>query len=265
MTFFEHIDELRGHLFRSVVAIAVGVVFVFLYKDFVFGKIVFGPFTNDFPTYRLSCFLAELWSLPDMCWKPVYQGTFKAIEVSEQFNLHFRVSIVIGLIVASPYIIWEIWRFIKPALKAEEQRQMRYFVLVCSTLFLTGVAFGYFIMSPAATNFLLGYSLPMTKSEPTPSSVVGVMVMLTLPIGLVFQMPVFVYFLARIGLVTHRLLTSSRRIAAVVILIVAAIITPPDVLSQLLVTFPLYGLYELSIMVAKKETLRREKEMEELG
>lgn len=174
---------------------------------------------------------------------------------------HLYVSFWLGIIGAFPYIFWEFWKFVSPGLLDQERRAVRGVVAICTFLFLLGVSFGYFIIAPFSISFLAGYTLEGLEVSPTLDSYVTYMTMFTLPTGLIFEMPILAYFLAKIGLVGPAFLRSHRRQAIVVILIVAAIITPPDVVSQTLVTIPLYGLYEASILVVARVQRKREKEM----
>ena len=174
-------------------------------------------------------------------------------EVGEAFFTHIKVSIIFGFIVAFPYVFWEMWRFIKPALHDHELKAARGIVFTCSTLFLAGVLFGYFIIAPFATTFLTNYSLDLgLKHEPTLASYASYIIMYTLPTGLVFELPLVMYFLTKVGLVTPEFLKQYRRHAAVIILVMAAIITPPDVMTQFLIGIPLYFLYEVSIIISRR-------------
>ncbi len=256
MSFFEHIEELRWHLFRATVSVLVVSIGVFIAKDFVFQNVILAPTSPDFITYRLFC----QW-LPQFCF---YPGELQIItrDMQEQFLSHVKVSLWLGLIVAFPYVIYEFWKFIKPGLYKNEIQAARGIVLVCSFLFLVGVAFGYFIMAPIAITFLSTYSVsPQIANTTTLAALVDSMSMFTLPTGLIFEMPVVMYFLAKIGVVSGSFLTQYRRHAIVVIAIVAAVITPPDAITMMLVGIPLYILFEVSVIVAKridKEKQRKE-------
>ncbi|MFT5385639.1 MAG: sec-independent protein translocase protein TatC [Saprospiraceae bacterium] len=166
-----------------------------------------------------------------------------------------------GIVFGFPYIFWEFWRFIKPGLYPDEKKAARGVVFVCSFLFITGVCFGYFIISPFAITFLVGYDLGAI-STPSLASYVDYMTMFTLPVGIVFELPVVVYFLTKIGLVTPSFLKSYRKHAFVIIIILAAVITPPDVITQFLVGIPLYILYEISIVISKRVVAKQEAQEE---
>jgi sec-independent protein translocase protein TatC len=261
MTFFDHVAELRNHLLRAALAIGVVGIVCFVNKDFVFNTLIFGPKNADFITYRVLCDFSHWAGAGEtMCFTP---PVFDLItrQLGEVLMQHLYVSFWLGIIGAFPYIFWEFWRFISPGLLDQERKAVRGVVAICTLLFLTGVSFGYFIIAPFSISFLAGYTLEGLEVAPTLDSYVTYMTMFTLPTGLIFEMPILAYFLAKIGLIGPAFLRSNRRQALVVILIVAAIITPPDVVSQTLVTIPLYGLYEASILVVARVERRREKEM----
>ncbi|MBV6443429.1 MAG: twin-arginine translocase subunit TatC [Haliscomenobacteraceae bacterium CHB4] len=259
MSFFEHIAELRKHILRAVMAIAIVGIVAFLNKDFVFNTLIFGPRHADFPTYRALCNVSHAVGLGDnMCFTP---PKFEIItrQLGEVLMQHLYVSFWMGVIGAFPFIFWEFWKFISPGLYEKERQAVRGVVAICSLLFLLGVAFGYFVIAPFSISFLAGYTLEGLEVSPTLDSYVTYMTMFTLPTGLIFEMPIVAYFLAKIGLVGTTFLRSYRRHAIVVILIIAAIITPPDVVSQTLVAIPLYLLYEISIMVVAGVQRRRDR------
>ena len=247
MTFLDHLEALRWHLVRSVVAIVVIAIGTFLAKDFIFDVILFGPINPDFITYRIFC------SISDAICLQAPEIEFITRDLAEKFMVHFKSSFILGFVLSFPYIFWEIWRFIKPALYEKEQKAATGVVFVCSLLFLSGVLFGYFIISPFSISFLAGYELGDIEAKTTLSSYVNYMAMFTIPLGLVFEMPVVIYFLSRVGIISPGLMKKSRRMAFVVILIISAIITPTtDAVTLLIVTIPLYGLYELSIFVSAR-------------
>jgi sec-independent protein translocase protein TatC len=262
MSFFDHLEELRGHLFRAVLAIVAGAIVMFVSKEFVFNTVIFGPKNPDFISYRLWCKLSHAIGMGDsICFTPA-EFKFITPNMGELFLTHIKVSLFLGFVIAFPYVFWEFWRFIKPGLYEKEKAVTRYAVAVCSSLFLLGVLFGYFIVSPFAVTFLIGYNLPGVEAQPALSSYLSYLMTLTLPVGIVFELPVLAYVLAKIGVISSGFLKQYRKHAIVVIVIVAAVITPPDVFSQALVCLPLLGLYELSIWVCKR--VERENAKEEL-
>jgi len=261
MTFFDHLEELRWHIFRSALAIVSVAMVLFFMEDIVFNRIIFGPRYPDFITYRVVCQFSNYIGMGDqLCFFP---KDFHLItpDMGELFLTHIKISILLGVVAAMPYIFWEAWRFIKPGLYEKERNASRFAVLICSFLFTLGVLFGYFVISPFAISFLTGYELPGVESTPALSSYISYMLMFTMPTGLVFQLPVAAHVLAKIGLLTSSFMKEYRRHAIVIIVILAAIITPPDAFSQILIALPLLGLYQISISVVKK--VEREKAKEE--
>lgn len=247
MSFFEHLEELRWHIIRALGSVVVISIVVFMLKDFVFQHVILGPTKPDFITYKLFC----RW-LPDFCFYPENLQIITR-DLQEQFMSHIKVSLWLGFIVAFPFVLYEFWRFIKPGLYKTEIKVATGLVTVCSLLFLIGVAFGYFVIAPVAITFLSTYSVsPDIANTTTLAALVGSMTMFTLPVGLVFEMPVIMYFLAKIGLISSSFLVEYRRHAVVIIVIVAAVITPPDAISMIVVAFPLLALYEISIIVTKR-------------
>ncbi len=254
MTFLEHLEELRWHIIRSLASVALFGIVIFTNKEFVFDRIIFGPKWETFPTYKFFCKILNI-----MCTPP--QFMVQAFKVEEKFITHLKVSIILGIIISFPYIFWEVWKFIKPGLYQNERKAARGMVFVCSALFLLGVLFGYYVISPFALNFLTGYELADTISTPTLTSYVNNMAMYTVPTGIVFELPVVVYFLTKIGLITPQFLKQYRKMAFVVILVMSAVITPPDVMTQFLIGVPLYILYEISIVISQRVVAQQEKEM----
>lgn len=259
MSFFEHIEELRGHILRSVMAIGVVGIVCFLNKDFIFNTLIFGPRKPDFITYRALCHWSRQFGMGEqMCFTP---PKFEIItrQLGEVLMQHLYVSFWLGVIGAFPFIFWEFWKFVQPGLYEQERRAVRGVVAVCTFLFLLGVAFGYLVVAPFSISFLAGYTLEDTQVSPTLDSYVTYMTMFTIPTGVIFQMPIAAYFLAKIGVIGAQFLRTYRRHAFVLIAILAAIITPPDVVSMTLVLIPLYILYEISILVVVTVQRRREK------
>lgn len=258
MSFFDHLAELRRHILRSVLAIAAVGVVCFLNIEFVFKTMIFGPRDPNFLTYKVLCSFSNAVGAGDkMCMTPV-----KFDLISRQFGevlmQHLYVSFWLGVIGSFPYIFWQFWKFVSPGLYEAERKAARGVVFVCSMLFLLGVLFGYFVIAPFSINFFAGYTMDGVIVAPTLDSYVTYITMFTIPTGLVFEMPVVAYFLAKVGLIGKQFLRAYRRHAVVVILILAAIITPPDVVSQTLIFIPLYVLYEFSILVVARVQRKRE-------
>ena len=261
MAFVDHIEELRWHIIRSLVAIIVCAVVVFFNIEKVFDSVILGPANPDFITYRWMCQLAESTGIDALCLKD-FKLQFQNTELSGQFMMSFTTSFMIGFIVAFPYIFWEFWRFIKPALREQELKYARGIVFWSSLLFFLGVGFAYFIIAPFTINFFAGYQLsPRFQNIITMANYYGTMTDLVMGIGLVFELPVVVFFLSRVGILTPSLMKKQSRYAVVIILVLAAVITPPDWFSIWLVALPLWTLYELSIGIsarAEKARTRRE-------
>jgi len=258
MTFLEHLEELRWHLIRSGIAVLVIGIAVFLAKDLVFRVIIFGPTRPDFFSYQVICQFADWVGNSGFCLQPT-DITFVTPVFGELFITHIKVSIVLGLVVAFPYVFWEMWRFIMPGLYDQERKAARGVVLICSALFMAGVLFGYFVIAPFAVTFLTGYNIPgIEQALPALSSYINYLTMFTVPAGLIFELPVVVYFLSKIGLITPEFMRSFRRHSFIVIIALSAMITPPDVVTQFLIAVPLYILYEISIVICKRVTAEEE-------
>lgn len=270
MSFIEHLEELRWHIIRAVGAILIFTIAAFIFIEDIYDKIILAPSRPDFWTYRMMCKIASFTGAQGLCIDKL-DFELQSREMAGQFTMAMLSSLIIGLLFAFPYAFWEVWRFIKPGLKVSERKVSRGAVFYVTFLFLTGVLFGYYIVSPLAINFLANFQLdPRIKNQFDITSYVGLISVLTLACGLTFQLPVVAFVLSKIGFLNPRFMREYRRHAFVVILILAAIITPsPDVLSQVLVALPLTLLYEISIMVSsfvertKKEEAALEAKEEE--
>lgn len=259
MTFWEHLDDLRSTLIWSVVTIAVCGTVAFIFKEILFDQILLAPKEKSFITYRLLCRLADLVSMPSLCIDP---SSFQIININlaGQFMSHMTISLVAGLIVAMPFVVWQFWRFIKPGLTPLEVKYTRGGVLIISLLFLTGVLFSYFIVVPLMVNFLGGYQVSeMVTNQIALSSYTGSVTTMTLLMGLLFELPVIVIFLTKAGIVTPTYLKKYRKHTLIAILIIAGVITPsPDIFSQLIVSIPLYLLFEFSVAISCRIYARKQ-------
>ncbi|MCD6091085.1 MAG: twin-arginine translocase subunit TatC [Bacteroidales bacterium] len=252
MTFWDHLSELRGTFVRSILAIVLLAIIAFANKYFIFNNIVLAPKDSSFITNRILCSLGQLLNINYFCIKELSLVIIN-INMSGQFMTHMYISFVAGFIVAAPYIIFEFWRFIKPALYDIERKNSGSAVIVSSLLFYFGVLFSYFLIVPLALNFFGSYHVSeMVQNQISLNSYISTVVSVTLSIGLVFELPIVIYFLAQIGIVDVAFLKKNRKYTLVIVLILSAIITPPDVFSQILVTVPLMILYEFSILLAKR-------------
>lgn len=258
MSFLDHLEALRWHLVRCVIAILLGAMAAFVFSDFIFDDVLFGPKKADFITYRFFCKLSQYFGMDDsFCMTDM---PFRIInnEMGGQFSMHLWASVVVGIIIAFPYIVYEIWRFISPALYENERRHATGGIFYTSFLFLLGVTFGYFLVAPLSINFLANY----TVSEEIDnyiniSSYISTITMVTLASGILFELPIFIYFLSKIGIVTPDFLRKYRRHAIIINLIVSAVITPPDVVSQTLIAIPIAILYEVGIFISTGVEKRR--------
>lgn len=266
MSFLQHLEVLRWHLVRATIAILIGASLAFLNKYLLFDIIIFGPRQPDFVTYRLFCeFTTWLTGTGLMC---LTEMPFEILntKMAGQFSTHIWVSLIAGFILAFPYVLWEVWRFIKPGLRDSEKRYSRGILFFASILFLMGVLFGYFLIAPLSVQFLGTYrvSTEVTNFIELNSFITTVSTV-TLATGLIFELPIIVYFLARLGLLTPEWMRTYRKHAFVLILILSAIITPPDISSQVLVCLPIIGLYEISIKICARVVKRQQRELENLG
>ena len=252
MSFIDHLEELRWHVMRALIAICVGGVGLFIFRDWYFTNVLFGPLHDDFPSYRVLCGLSDWLGTGAALCMEAPNVTPQAIEFGEMFITAVKMAFVGGFVVAFPYVFYEIWSFVRPGLYPAEQRATRWVIVICSILFFTGVAFGFFIVAPFGTNFLMGFEVGGAVNQPQMASVISYMIMFTLPAALIFELPVLIYFLAKFGLVTAEAMRQYRRHSLIGILVLAALLTPPDVVTQVLIAVPLYGLYEISIFVAKR-------------
>ncbi len=260
MSFLDHLEELRWHLIRSLAAIFVFAIAAFLSKDLVFHTILLGPSRPDFWTYEMLCNLSNLLGSDAFCIEQL-PFIIQSRQMTGQFTMHITSSFVIGLILAFPYAFWEIWRFIKPGLYPTERKAARGATFYVSFLFLLGVVFGYFIVTPISINFLANYQIDSSiLNEFDIISYVSTVTTLILACAILFQLPIVVFFLTRAGLVTPELMRKYRRHAIVVILVLGAMLTPPDPFSQILIALPLVGLYQVSIFISRRVIRREMKE-----
>ncbi|MBL7713096.1 MAG: twin-arginine translocase subunit TatC [Chitinophagaceae bacterium] len=263
MHFTDHIEELRWHIVRSLIAVLVFAIVAFFNIEWIFDRILLGPAHADFISYRALCWMGHELKLEGLCLDDV-KIKFQNTELAGQFTMSFSVSLMIGFITAFPYVFWEFWRFIKPALKEQELKHATGIVFWSSSLFLCGVLFAYFIIVPFTVNFFGNYQLsPSFENIITIGNYYDTINDLVLGMGLVFEIPIVVYFLSKIGILTPKLMRDQRRIAILIIFVLAAVITPPDWFSIWLVAIPLIMLYEGGILIAgrvvKSKNLRNTK------
>ncbi|MBK0384295.1 twin-arginine translocase subunit TatC [Pedobacter sp. SD-b] len=265
MSFFDHLSALRIHLVRSSIVIVLMTIVCFVYYDFLFDTIIMGPHKPTFWTYRMMCRIGEYFHMgPGFCITNI-PGKIINTEMAGQFTLQINSALMTGLALGFPYLIWEIWRFVKPALKDSEKKSATGFVFYASLLFLIGLLFGYFIVAPLSVNFLSNYSIsPDIENTITIDSYFSSVATLTLCTGAVFELPIVIFILSKLGIMTPAFMKDKRRYAVIIILVIAAVVTPtPDIPTMLTVSFPLFVLYEVSILVSskvQKNKLKAEKE-----
>ena len=264
MSFIDHLEALRWHIVRSAFAIVILAIVIFVKMNWIFDKIIMGPIRKDFVSYAGLCNLGRRLHMGDaLCLDSVAGLQLQTTQFGSQFISSINIAIVGGFVVAFPYVFWELWRFVKPALSPKELKSSRGAIWWVSFFFLLGVAFGYFLLAPFTFSFLFNYSIGGTgavKTIPTLDDYVENLVDIIIGSGLAFQLPLVSYVLTTIGLITPRFLRTYRKYAYVAILFIAAIITPsPDWMSQTIVALPLILLYELSIRVSVRVTKNQEK------
>ena len=252
-SFLDHLEVLRWHLIRSVFVILVVTTLAFIFPEFLFDKIILASKHPDFPTYRFFCWLSKSLHFGEALCISSTPFELMNIKMSGQFSTHIVVSLVAGIIASFPYVFWEIWRFIKPALRTTEKNYSRGIVFYTSLLFLLGVSFGYFVVAPLSVQFLGNYQVSsQVANQINLNSFISTVTTVCLANGLVFLLPMLIYFLSKLGLITPQFLKQYRRHAPVLLMVLAAIITPPDIMSLLIVTMPLMILYEISIKISAK-------------
>ncbi|RKR12228.1 Sec-independent protein translocase TatC [Maribacter vaceletii] len=266
MSFLDHLEELRWHLIRSTLAVVIIGSLAFLFRGFVFDTVIFGPKKMDFPTYRLFCEIATYLGFDSDFCADKLPFTIQSRLMSGQFSAHIWTSIWAGFIVGFPYILYEMWKFISPGLYEKERRNSKGFIFIASFLFFLGVLFGYYIVAPLSINFLGTYQVSEeVLNEFDLSSFIATVRSSVIACGILFELPIIIYFLTKIGIVTPEIMKKYRKIALVVVLILSAVITPPDVASQIIVAVPVLILYQVSIYISsyvlKKEAKKAKKNL----
>ncbi|MFH2096875.1 MAG: twin-arginine translocase subunit TatC [Bacteroidota bacterium] len=261
MSFFDHLDVLRKHIIRGIISVILFAIAAFFFKHILFDEILFAPKDAGFITNDLLCRLGEYLEITALCINEKKIALIN-FEVAGQFSAHIVVSLVAGFIAAFPYVMHQLWRFIRPALQKKERRYTRGMLFVTSLLFFVGVLFGYFLIVPLTINFLSNYEVSAQLEDMYNfRNYISLVTTIALSTGLVFELPVLIYFLSKIGIMTPMVLKKYRRHAFVLTFIVSGIITPPDVFSQILVALPLYFLYEMSISISKKVYRKQQRAM----
>ena len=261
MSFFDHLEVLRWHLVRSSIAIVIFTGFAWSFYDFIFDKIIMGPKNPDFWTYRLMCRLGEKYNLgPDFCITSIPFNIMNT-QMAGQFTLQLNSSLLIGIILGVPYLLYEVWRFVKPGLTDLEKKSATGFTFYATFLFAIGILFGYYIMSPLSISFLANYTVSdIIENNITIDSYLSTVATLTIGSGLIFELPILIFVLSKLGIMTPAFMRASRRYSTVLILIISAVVTPtPDLISMFTVSFPLFLLYEISIWISASVEKKRQK------
>lgn len=257
MNFLDHVEALRWHIIRSAIAIFIGAIIAFTKIEWLFDHVILGPAHNDFVSYKWFCALGKLVHYDQFCLGQV-NIKFQNTSVTGQFMMSLSISVMLGFIMAFPFVLWEAWKFIRPALKPSEVVMAKGIVFWCSLLFFVGVFFAYFIVAPYAINFFGNYQLsPSVQNIITLDSYFDMISTLVLALGIVFEMPILMLFLTRIGVLTPMILRKQRRVSFLVLFIISEIITPPDLFSCLLVFIPLYILYEITVVLSGRTHKKR--------
>ncbi len=264
MSFLEHLEELRWHVVRSISVLVVLTITTFFFIQRIYDEVIFAPSRLDFPTFQWMCKVGKVLHMEgSLCIEELPMSVISRTMMG-QFTMALVSSFVIALIVGFPYVCWEIWRFIKPGLHSTERKYSRGAVAAISFLFLCGVSFGYYVMCPMAVYFFSNFQLSETiDNQFDVSSYVTTIVTLVFGSGMLFQLPIVIYFLTQVGIVTPTFLRQYRKHAIVIILIIGAIVTPPDPISQTIISIPLFFLYEFSIFISAV-VMRRKAKLEEL-
>lgn len=251
MSFLDHLEALRWHIIRSAAAVFIMAIVAFTFSRYIFDYIIIAPKNPNFITYRILCKLTTLFTGDDsLCIKEI-PITLINIDMAGQFSTDVIISFFSGLILALPYVVWELWRFLKPALHENERKNTRGFVFYVSALFMIGILFGYYLILPLSVNFLGNYKVSSEVfNQISLGSYISTTVTLCMSSGIVFQLPILVYILSRLGLVTPAFMRKYRKHSIIIVLFISAIITPPDITSQILVAIPIVILYEISIFIS---------------
>lgn len=253
MSFLDHLEELRWHLIRSTLAIVIIGVAAFMFRGFIFDTVIFGPKKMDFPTYRLFCDIATFLGFDSDFCADKLPFTIQSRLMSGQFSAHIWTSIWAGFIIGFPYVLYEMWKFISPGLYEKERKNSRGFILIASLLFFMGVLFGYYVVAPLSINFLGTYQVSAeVTNEFDLASYISTVRASVIACGILFELPIIIFFLTKVGLVTPEIMKKYRKIALVIVLILSAVITPPDVASQIIVAIPVLILYQVSIHISKR-------------
>ncbi|VAV85729.1 Twin-arginine translocation protein TatC [hydrothermal vent metagenome] len=252
MSFLDHLEDLRWHLIRATLAIVLVGTVAFIFSRSIFKIIIFAPIDMSFPTYKLLCKAATFINVDTTFCADSLPMIIQSRTMAGQFSADIWTSITAGFVISFPYVIYQFWTFISPGLHTDERKSSRGFIIISSLLFFLGVLFGYYIVCPLSINFLANYNISdVVDNQIDIGSYIGLVRATALASGLVFELPIIIYFLTKIGLVTPEFLKKYRKYALIIVLILSAIITPPDIASQIIVAIPILILYQVSIYISK--------------
>lgn len=262
MSFLDHLEDLRWHLIRATLSVVIAASVAFLAKGFIFDVLLFGPSKGDFWTYDILCRISSFVGVDGGFCFDELPFTLQSRTMGGQFSAHIWVSITAGFVIAFPYVIYEFWKFVVPAMKENEKSTSRGFIAISSILFFLGVLFGYYVVTPLSINFLGTYQVSsIVLNEFDIGSYISLVRASVLASGLLFELPIVIFFLTKIGVITPAFLRTYRKYALILVLILAAIITPPDLVSQIIVAIPVLILYEISIIISAIVFKREEKKL----
>ena len=262
MSFLEHLEELRWHIIRSLISVVLCALICFIFKDFIFDTIIFGPKKMSFPTYKFLCKASNLIGVETTFCLSEFPFIIQNRTMTGQFSAHVMTSLISGFIISFPYVLFEFWKFIRPGLLKNEKVKSKVFIFISSLLFFVGVLFGYYIVTPLSINFLATYQVSeLVLNEIDLASYISLVRSSAVASGIIFELPIIIYFLSKIGLVTPEGLIKYRKFALVGVLVLAALITPPDIASQIIVAIPIVILYQVSIFISKIVVKRNHNEI----
>lgn len=252
MSFLDHLEDLRWHLIRIVTAVILVATVAFIFSRFIFDEIIFAPLKMSFPTYEFLCKAAQFINVDTTFCAEKIPVIIQNRTMAGQFSADIWTAILAGFVISFPYVVYQLWKFISPGLHENERRHSKGFIIISSLLFFLGVLFGYYIVTPLSINFLANYSISeVVDNQIDISSYIALVRSSALASGLIFELPIIIYFLTKVGLVTPEILKKYRKYALVIVLIISAIITPPDIASQVIVAIPILILYQVSIYISK--------------
>jgi len=264
MSFLDHLEDLRWHLIRICLSVVIVATLAFLFSRFIFDSIIFAPLDMGFPTYAFLCQAATFIGVNTTFCAQEIPMIIQSRTMAGQFSADIWTSILAGFIISFPYILYQLWKFISPGLHTIERKHSRGFIIISSMLFFIGVLFGYYIVTPLSINFLANYSISsVVDNQIDISSYIGLVRSSALASGLIFELPIIIYFLTKIGLVTPDFLRKYRKYALVIVLVLSAIITPPDIASQVIVAIPILILYQVSIYISKVVLRNQDRKMKQ--